>query len=152
MSHLDFDIFSVLELRISNLGYINSKNSYVRIYNPFMQNKPNFRNDKMYITTTVTMNYVILSHWLRPKNKPNSKPIKPKTNPIKAKTNPIQTQFPERPKLMQCVYLQRIMNKNAAMDQKKTNPIAKIPQRRCEYTFLLFFFLNLMAGYADKNV
>ena len=46
----------------------------------------------MNINTTVTMNYIILSHWLRPKNKANSKPIKPKTNPIKAKTNPIQTQ------------------------------------------------------------
>jgi hypothetical protein len=57
-----------------------------------MQNKPNLGNSKMNINTTVTMNYVILSRWLRPKNKPNSKPIKPKTNPIKAKTNPIQTQ------------------------------------------------------------
>jgi hypothetical protein len=57
-----------------------------------MQNKPNFGNDKMNINTTVTMNYVISSRWLRPKNKPNSNPIKPKTNPIKAKTNPIQTQ------------------------------------------------------------
>ena len=46
----------------------------------------------MNINTTVTMNYVISSHWLRPKNKPNSNPIKPKTNPIKANTNPIQTQ------------------------------------------------------------
>ena len=58
----------------------------------FMQNKPNFGNSKMNINTTVTMTYVILSHWLRRKNKPNSKPIKPKTNPIKANTNPIQTQ------------------------------------------------------------
>ena len=46
----------------------------------------------MNINTTVTMNYVISSHWFRPKNKPNSNPIKPKTNPIKANTNPIQTQ------------------------------------------------------------
>ena len=68
-------------------------NSYVRIYKPFMQNKANFGNNKMNINTTVTMNYVILSHWLRRKNKANSKPIKPKTNPIKAKTNPIQTQL-----------------------------------------------------------
>jgi hypothetical protein len=46
----------------------------------------------MNINTAVTMKYVILSRWLRRKNKPNSNPIKPKTNPIKAKTNPIQTQ------------------------------------------------------------
>jgi len=58
-----------------------------------MQNKANFGNSKMNIITTVTMIYVILSHWLRRKNKPNSNPIKPKTNPIKAKTNPIQSQF-----------------------------------------------------------
>ncbi len=46
----------------------------------------------MNINLDMKSNYKILSRWLRPKNKPNSKPIKPKTNPIKAKTNPIQTQ------------------------------------------------------------
>ena len=71
---------------------IISTKEYVRIYKQIMQNKANFRDAKMNINTTVTMIYVILSRWLRPKNKPNSKPIKPKTNPIKAKTNPIQTQ------------------------------------------------------------
>jgi len=65
---------------------------YVRIYKLFMQNKANFRNDKMNINLDMTGIYEFLSCWLRPKNKPNSKPIKPKTNPIKAKTNPIQTQ------------------------------------------------------------
>ncbi len=47
-----------------------------------MQNKPNFRNDKMNINLDITSKYEILSHWLRPKNKPNSNPLKPKTNPI----------------------------------------------------------------------
>jgi len=65
--------------------------TYFQIH-PFMQNKANFRDSKMNIKTTVTMIYVILSHWLRRKNKPNSNPIKPKTNPIKANSNPIQTQ------------------------------------------------------------
>jgi len=59
----------------------------------FMQNKPNFGNSKMNINTAVTMKYVILSHWFRRKNKPNSNPIKPKTNPIKANSKPKQTQF-----------------------------------------------------------
>ena len=36
---------------------------------------------------------------------------KANSNPIKAKTNPIQTQFVERPKMMQSVYLQTIMKK-----------------------------------------
>jgi len=43
------------------------------------------------------------------------------TKPIKPKTNPIQTQFDERPKLMQSLYSQGIMKENADMDQK-TNP------------------------------
>jgi hypothetical protein len=58
-----------------------------------MQNKANFGNDEMNINTTVTMNYVILSHLVGRKNKPNSNPIKPKTNPIKANSKPIQSQF-----------------------------------------------------------
>jgi len=48
------------------------------------------------------------------------------TNPIKAKTNPIQTQLLQRPKLMQSVYLQRIMKKMrlwAKKNKPKTNPI-----------------------------
>jgi hypothetical protein len=47
---------------------------------------------------------------------------KAKTNPIKAKTKPIQTQFVERAKLMQHVYIKRIKKKNAAMGYEKTNP------------------------------
>ena len=45
------------------------------------------------------------------KNKPNS--------------NPIQTQFDERPKLMQSVYIQRIMKKNAAMGPKNKPNLLK---------------------------
>jgi hypothetical protein len=62
-----------------------------------MQNKANFRNDKMNINLDMTSNYMILSSSPGPKNKPNSKPIKPKnkpnSKPIKPKTNPIQTQL-----------------------------------------------------------
>jgi hypothetical protein len=54
-----------------------------------MQNKPNFGNDKMNITIDMTNNYEIVSRCLRPKNKPNSKPIKPKTKPIQTQSNPI---------------------------------------------------------------
>jgi len=42
-----------------------------------------------------------------------------KTNPIQTQTNPIV----ERVKLMQSVYLQRIMKKNAAKGYEKTKPI-----------------------------
>ena len=46
--------------------------------------------------------------WTLGQNKPNS--------------NPKQTQFAERVKLMQSVYLQRIMKKNAAKGHEKTKP------------------------------
>jgi len=49
------------------------------------------------------------------KNKPNSNPIQTQFKP---NSNPIQSQFTGRPKLMQSVYIQRIMKKNANMGQK----------------------------------
>jgi len=55
----------------------------------FMQNKANFGNSKMNINACLSMFYVILSHWLRRKNKPNSNPIKP----IQTQFKPNQTQF-----------------------------------------------------------
>jgi len=93
LSHLDFDIVSDLDIRISSLCYIISTNSYVRIYKQIMQNKPNLRNDKMNITLDMTSKYTILSCLAGPKNKANSKPIKPKTNPIQSQFNPKQTQL-----------------------------------------------------------
>jgi hypothetical protein len=49
-----------------------------------------------------------------------------KANPIQTQSNPIA----ERVKLMQSVYLQRIMKKNAAKGYEKTNPIqTQFPQR-----------------------
>ncbi len=82
LSHLDFDIVSDFELRISNLCYINSTNSYVRIYKQIMQNKPNFGNDKMNATSFLTSKYEYLSR----------SPGK-KTKPIQTQFNPKQTQF-----------------------------------------------------------
>jgi hypothetical protein len=88
LSHLDFDIVSDFDIRISSLCYINSTNSYVRIYQQIMQNKPNSPNVQMNVTNLITMNYTIFVSLMKVKNKPNS-------NPIKAKTKPIQTQFPK---------------------------------------------------------
>jgi hypothetical protein len=45
-----------------------------------------------------------------------------KTNPIQTQSNPIA----ERVILMQSVYLQRIMNKNADKGYEKTNPISEM--------------------------
>jgi hypothetical protein len=57
-----------------------------------MQNKANFRNDKMNIYLDITSIYKIFCCSPGPKNKANSKPIKPKTNPIQTQFNPKQTQ------------------------------------------------------------
>jgi hypothetical protein len=67
---------------------------------PFMQNKANFRNDKMSITIDMTSIYKILYPSPGPKNKPNSNPIqtqfKPKQSqfkPISKPNKPNQSQF-----------------------------------------------------------
>jgi len=80
-----------------------------------MQNKPNFQDAQMNVTTLLIMDYENKCNWTLGENKPNSKPIKPnlpnaqmsvksiltkdyERNDIfavpenKAKTNPIQTQ------------------------------------------------------------
>jgi len=55
-------------------------------------------------------------------NKPNFMRFSPENDDLtknKPNSNPIQSQFDERPKLMQSVYIQRIMKKNADMGPKK---------------------------------
>jgi len=55
-------------------------------------------------------------------NKPNFMRFSPENDDLtknKANSNPIQTQFPERPKLMQSMYIQKIRKKNANMGPKK---------------------------------
>ncbi len=77
MSHLDFEIVSDFDIRISSLCYINSTNSYVRIYKQIMQNKPNFQKSQMSVNLHNTTDYE--NKWQRRvrKNKPNTNPIKP---------------------------------------------------------------------------
>jgi hypothetical protein len=88
-----------------------STKEYVRNYQQNLQNKPNFRNAKMNVTACLTRNYDNICACRVPENKPNSKPIQTQTNPIC-----------QRVKLMQSMYLQRIMKKNAAKGYEKTNP------------------------------
>ncbi len=59
----------------------------------------------MDVSSAITMNYEQLTMNYANKNKPNSKPIC------------------QRAKLMQSVYLQRIMKKNADRGYEKTKPI-----------------------------
>ncbi len=62
----------------------------------FMQNKPNFRKDKMNVRYVLTNHYENKRLVRRSENKPNSNPIKPNSNPktnIHPKNKPNQTQL-----------------------------------------------------------
>ena len=79
-----------------------------------MQNKPKVKFAKIIVSSFVTSIYVQVGHLVIQTNK--------------AKTKPIQTQFVERAKMMQSMYLQRITMKNVNMGKKnkaKTNPICR---------------------------
>jgi len=54
-----------------------------------MQNKPNFRNDKMNINIDKISNYGNLAPLAGSKNKANSNPIQTQFKPIKANPKPI---------------------------------------------------------------
>jgi hypothetical protein len=61
-----------------------------------MQNKANFRNDKMSLTIDMTNNYKISSLWRGQKTKPiqtQFKPIKANFNAKQSQFKPKQTQF-----------------------------------------------------------
>ena len=87
--------------------YQISTNSYVRIYQLFMQNKPKVKDAQINVNSIITMRYEKMNIWLFGKNKanqtqfkPNQSQFKPILRPIKAKTNPIEANFtyPERGK------------------------------------------------------
>ncbi len=61
-----------------------------------------------------------------------------KTNPIQTQSNPIA----ERVKLMQSVYLQRIIKKNADKGYEKTNPKQTQFQRQKKSRYLVVSFLR----------
>ena len=109
-----------------------STNSYVRIYKLFMQNKPNFRNDKMSITIDMTSEY---------ENFPAGSGQK--TNPKQTQFNPKQTQFDERPKLMQSIYLQSVMMTKPHCGFVKTKPIKANNQSS--------LIINHLEGKANSN-
>jgi len=61
-----------------------------------MQNKPNFRNDKMNVSSVKTMNYEQITMNNANKNKPNTNPIKPnikRGDPIYLATKPASGVF-----------------------------------------------------------
>jgi hypothetical protein len=52
-----------LGIRISCLCYINSTNSYVRIYKQIMQNKPNVKYTTIDLSFFLTSKYVKVDNW-----------------------------------------------------------------------------------------
>ncbi len=76
-----------------------------------MQNKPNFRKSQMNLNLYNTKDYERKRDWTLGQNKPNSNPIQTHSNPIA-----------ERLKLMQSVYLQRIMKEMTFSQSRKTKP------------------------------
>ena len=94
LGHLDFDIVSDFDIRISDFNHSGC----------FMQNKPNLPAPQMNLTSVITKDYENKSNWKLGENKPNSKPIC------------------QRVKLMQSLYLQRIMKNNADKGYEKTKP------------------------------
>ncbi len=80
-------------------------------------NKANFRKAKMNVNSFITKDYRKNDAFAVQKNKPNSNPIS------------------QRVKLMQSVYLQRIMKNNADMGYEKANP-DKPNFKRAAYTTL----------------
>jgi hypothetical protein len=73
-----------------------------------MQNKANLPDAQMNVNSLITKDYRKNDAFAGQKNKPNSKPIQTQSKPIA-----------DRVKLMQCVYLQRIMKKNADRSYEK---------------------------------
>jgi hypothetical protein len=74
LGHLDFDIVSDFDIRISDFNHSGC----------FMQNKPNLLHTQMNVRSLITVDYENIANWKLGENKPNSKPIKAN-----------QTQFPK---------------------------------------------------------
>jgi hypothetical protein len=84
-----------------------------------MQNKPNFRNDKMNINTLITMRYGNLGTLDGCKNKAKTNPIKANTKPIQTQFNPIQSQFNP----IQTQFNERGKNESFCVDKELKNDI-----------------------------
>jgi uncharacterized protein YijF (DUF1287 family) len=101
-SHISDLRLSALCLCASAPLHLTKLSSFVIV---FMQNKANFRKSQVNVSIFYKKDYENISDWTPGENKPNSNPIC------------------QRVKLMQSVYLQRIMKINAAKGYEKTNPI-----------------------------
>ena len=95
---------SLFKGKIAKSSRLSTSVENLRQISFFIRNKANSLNVQMNLTYLITMNYTIFICLTKVKNK--------------AKTNPIA----KRPKMMQSVYLQGIMKKNADRSYEKTKP------------------------------
>jgi len=99
---------SSIQYRVSSIEYPVSSIQYrvsIAQKELIMQNKPNFPNTQMNISTAITMDYVNIRLRSRFKNKAKQTQFKANSNPIKAiftpdtpKTNPIKPNFKPVPR------------------------------------------------------
>jgi hypothetical protein len=90
---------------------IQSTKNYVRIYQQIMQNKPNVKDVKIYVSPFTKIVYVKIDTWLNRKNKPNQTQFKPKTNPIS-----------KMPKISVNIYYKREYNNEIAYWRMQNKP------------------------------
>ncbi len=86
-----------------------------------MQNKPNLRKSQMNLNLYNTKDYERKRDWTLGENKPNLSRRSLWRSRIQTQSNPIA----ERVKLMQSVYLQRIMKINGCGESGETNPTCR---------------------------
>jgi len=87
-----------------------------------MQNKPNFPDAQMNVTSLITKDYENKSNWTLGENKPNSNPIKPNFGKAKMNVNKVLTKDYENiPNLTLC---ENKANTNPI--QSQTKPISNV--------------------------
>ena len=108
----------------------------------FMQNKPNFKDAQMNVTSFYTVDYENISDWTLGQNKPNSNPIKPNFRKAQMNVNSLITKdyrkkddfavrinkpnsnpISVKPKMNVNLYVIEDYENKTAFRPKKTNPI-----------------------------
>jgi hypothetical protein len=84
--------FSLIHFPFCEAGISTTVENSLQISH-FIQNKPNFRNAQINVTSFYTVDYENKTLSRRSKNKPNSNPIKANSKPIKANIKPKQSQY-----------------------------------------------------------
>ncbi len=113
LDHLDFEIVSDFDIRISHFAGIGPSTSVedslqIRL---FLQNKPKVKYAQINVSPFMISKYYIMDIWLSGKNKP-------KTNPKQSQTNPNS----EMPKMSLNTYPTRVYSNKSALRLKQNKP------------------------------